>query len=361
MKGLKRQVSPGAAAFLVIIVLGIVQYVWWRGLVYKAQGPAPRPGGGAAPPPAADVLTLFGRDYVTVDTFAGDLEPGDADGPGYNARFDRPTGLTMDGAGTLYVADTGNHRIRTVRPDGTVSTFAGSVQGFADGPAGQARFNAPCGVCFAPDGSLYVADTGNGCVRRIHDGVVTTIVQRSQSAAGISMPAAIAYIPGVVPRLLVSDAASKFQKLFDMNGKLLGAFESTSSAVVTGEDVVAAAGKGSAIHGPIPISGAESVQDALKRPALRHISGWCSLGTMASLVTDTGHGAVFLEKNGRAEVLAGVANSALPVRDWRDGNGENAYFSDLTGIATDDKRFAYVADTSNNCIRRLTLPDFLFH
>jgi hypothetical protein len=49
------------------------------------------------------------------------------------------------------------------------------------------------------------------------------------------------------------------------------------------------------------------------------------------------------------------------VHDWRDGNGEVALFGVLTSVVTDGKRYVYISDTTNNCIRRLTMPDFMFH
>ena len=67
------------------------------------------------------------------------------------------------------------------------------------------------------------------------------------------------------------------------------------------------------------------------------------------------------QKHELAEVLAGVVCSAGPIRDWRDGNGEDCLFGRLTGIVSDGVKCAYVSDTSNNCIRRLTMPDFMFH
>src|SRR5258707_607297 len=111
MKGkFQKQIHPGVAAGLILIVLVIVQWVWWRGLVYRPPGQAPG-GGGPLQMPGGEQIVIVGRRDVIVETYAGDLEPGDANGLGYTARFDRPTGLALDGQGCLYVADTGNHRI----------------------------------------------------------------------------------------------------------------------------------------------------------------------------------------------------------------------------------------------------------
>jgi sugar lactone lactonase YvrE len=110
-----------------------------------------------------------------VTTLAGDGTPGFVDGPAIPARFNNPTGVAVDGTGKVYVADAGNHRIRVISA-GQVSTFAGSgTQGFANGPAAQARFNHPCGVATDSSGTIYVADAGNHQIRMIAAGQVSTL------------------------------------------------------------------------------------------------------------------------------------------------------------------------------------------
>jgi sugar lactone lactonase YvrE len=112
----------------------------------------------------------------TVATLAGSGEAGFADGPGAGARFSWPHGVAMDAAGNLLVADAGNHRIRRVAPDGAVTTVAGSgIQGFADGPAATAQFSSPTGVAVDAAGAIWVADNGNNRVRKVIGGVVTTV------------------------------------------------------------------------------------------------------------------------------------------------------------------------------------------
>ena len=112
----------------------------------------------------------------TVSTFAGSVE-GFADGIGAAAAFDTPSGLAFDHAGNLYVADTGNHAIRKVTPQGAVSTLAGDgTPGFADGPGAQARFDGPTDVAVGADRRVYVADTYNDRIRVIAtDGTVSTL------------------------------------------------------------------------------------------------------------------------------------------------------------------------------------------
>jgi sugar lactone lactonase YvrE len=103
-------------------------------------------------------------------------EAGLVDGPARAARFNGPRGLALSSDGDLFVADTGNHRIRRVQPDGTVSTLAGSERGLLDGPGSTARFASPEGLGVDEEGNLYVADRGNRCIRRVKgDGTVTTL------------------------------------------------------------------------------------------------------------------------------------------------------------------------------------------
>jgi NHL repeat-containing protein len=107
--------------------------------------------------------------------------------------------IAIDAAGNLYIADTGNHVVRKVVPgaDGvlgsgpsdeeTISTFAGTgIAGYAGdgGPAAAAKLREPHDVAVGPDG-VYIADTGNNCVRRVgNDGVITTVAGQCNDIGG---------------------------------------------------------------------------------------------------------------------------------------------------------------------------------
>ena len=125
-----------------------------------------------------------------ISTFAGTGRLGFSGdgGPATRAEFQDPTALAVAGDGTLFIADTGNSRIRVIRTSGVVSTLAGTGdQGFSGdgGPSAAARVNAPAGVAIAPDGSLYLSDTGNNRVRRIQvDGRIVTVA--GTGAAGFA-------------------------------------------------------------------------------------------------------------------------------------------------------------------------------
>lgn len=101
----------------------------------------------------------------TVSTFAGSSTAGYADGKGTEARFSNPYGIAIDANNTLFVADSDNDRIRKITADGTVTTIAGSTQGFADGTT-TAQFNYPKGIAVA-NGIIYVADEANNKIRKI--------------------------------------------------------------------------------------------------------------------------------------------------------------------------------------------------
>jgi sugar lactone lactonase YvrE len=112
----------------------------------------------------------------TVGTLAGGVE-GFADGLGNAAAFHTPSGLALDAAGNLYVADTGNHAIRKITPQGAVTKLAGTGEaGYRDGAGTQAQFNGPVGVAVDASGRVYVADTYNDRIRAIApDGQVSTL------------------------------------------------------------------------------------------------------------------------------------------------------------------------------------------
>jgi uncharacterized protein (TIGR03437 family) len=126
-----------------------------------------------------------------------------ADGPGSSAIFGGLEQITRDSNGNLYAADTINHRIRKVAPDGTASTVAGNgLMGFAgDGQAATAAsLNGPTGVGIDSKGNLWIADTGNRRIRKVTpDGEISTAAGTGHCAG--RPPACGQTLPGAVPAL----------------------------------------------------------------------------------------------------------------------------------------------------------------
>jgi len=128
------------------------------------------------------VIELVDPKTGAVTPLAGTWDQkGYADGAGAVAKFSMPYGIAVVN-GALVVADFENHRLRKVGLDGTVSTFAGSgTAGFADGDLAGAKLNKPQGLAAAANGDLYVTDTENFRVRRIHAGKIETIAGSGQA------------------------------------------------------------------------------------------------------------------------------------------------------------------------------------
>jgi len=114
-----------------------------------------------------------------VTTLAGTGKPGFRDGAAHQAQFNGPIGVALDAQGQVWVADTYNDRIRVITAEGQVRTVAGGDQpGFADGSAFSARFDTPCALVLDALGNVYIADTRNDAIRKLSPaGEVSTLVR----------------------------------------------------------------------------------------------------------------------------------------------------------------------------------------
>jgi hypothetical protein len=124
------------------------------------------------------VIQIYDPASSAISLLAGGLNaPGYRDGQSTAASFNQPYDLLELDDGTILVADFGNNRLRAVALDGTVTTFAGTgAAGRDDGALATASFNAPQGLTMDGAGNIYVTDTGNYLIRKISaDGQVTTV------------------------------------------------------------------------------------------------------------------------------------------------------------------------------------------
>lgn len=123
------------------------------------------------------VIELLDPASGKLTTLAGTWDAaGYADGAGAAARFNQPTGIVQGSDGRIVVCDYGNNRLRSVGLDGSVTTMAGTGKaGFSDGAMTGAQFSLPEAVARDAAGDLFVADSGNFRVREITGSTVTTI------------------------------------------------------------------------------------------------------------------------------------------------------------------------------------------
>ncbi|MDR2674299.1 MAG: IPT/TIG domain-containing protein [Opitutaceae bacterium] len=138
------------------------------------------------------VIRLIDLTAGAVSTFAG--QPGQAgrdDGDAALAKFNQPGDLVVDDAGDVYVADTGNSLIRVITTDASrnrvVLTLAGDITGFKDGAGADAWFDKPSAIALK-GGDLYVADTGNGVIRRIASDEAATVTTVEVHGAAVAVP-----------------------------------------------------------------------------------------------------------------------------------------------------------------------------
>ena len=142
---------------------------------------------------AGNVYVADGRNYKirkitpagVVTTLAGSGSSGVTDGIGTAASFQDPSGIAVDATGNIYVADSSNQKIRKITPAGVVTTLAGSgSRGAIDGTGTAASFNNPTGVAVDAAGNVYVADSDNQKIRKINAaGVVTTLAGSGTAGA----------------------------------------------------------------------------------------------------------------------------------------------------------------------------------
>jgi hypothetical protein len=271
-----------------------------------------------------------------VTTFAGTVgAPGSADGTGSGAQFWAPLDVAVDADGNVYVADTYNHTIRKITAAGAVTTLAGTVgaPGSADGTGATASFNSPSSVAVDGDGNVYVADKNNHTIRKIApDGVVTTLAgtagasgsaDGTGNAAGFNSPSGVA----------VDGSGNVY--VGDTNNYVIRKI--TPAGVVT--TLAGAAGEWGSVDGPGSAA------------RFSYVYGLAVDGSGNVYVADTWHSTIRkITAAGNVTTLAGTADTF----GGADGTGGSARFFAPRDVAVDADGNAYVADTENHEIRKIT-------
>lgn len=226
-------------------------------------------------------------------------------------------GITLDGAGNLYVADRGGNTIRKVTPQGEVSTLAGSGdRGYVDGKGTEAKFHFPEDLVFAPDGNLYVADSYNNRIRKVSlAGDVSTLAGSTDGKADGPVGEAKFSLPGGI----TVDSAGTFY-VTDNNVKIRKIADGTVSTYPT----QFYGNRGMSV-GP---------------------DGKLYFTTNVNYINTV---KVIDPKSGDFSVLAGKGEAG-----YADGKGDKALFTGPSGIVVDPQGTAFVVDSDNHRIRRIT-------
>lgn len=248
-----------------------------------------------------------------------------SDGPGRNVFFKRPRGIWTDSKGNLFVSDAGHHIIRKISPDGYVSLFAGNgLPGNYNGIGAAASFSNPVGLFVNEKDEVFVADSGNHAIRKISPpGTVSTFVDGRSS---------FNYRPTII-------FVDKLGQAY-FNDALGGLYKRNATGRVFNMDAGANIGQLSGVF--------------WLRPT--HIIGDDN-GVI--YVADSGNHRICKSTNGGDyfTVLVGrqgYSNSTLSGRS--DGPAQSAGFYHPKAMVLDKKGNMYVADASNNLIRKIA-PD----
>jgi sugar lactone lactonase YvrE len=274
----------------------------------------------------------------TVSILAGGVNmPGNSEGPGAAARFNYPAGVAVDNSGNILVADSGNHKIRKITPDGVVSTYAGNgTRGTGNGPTVFSQFNGPVGVTVDAAGNVFVADAGNNKIRKIAGGVVSTL-----AGGGAGDEYGLVNETGISARFnnptgVVVDGGGNVFVADKFNHAIR---KITSDGVVT----------------TLTGDGAATFADGLLADArFNSPAGIAIDGTGNLFIADQNNNRIrevgFLTVvNLTVSTLAGNG-----VAGFADGAGTIAQFKSPTDITSDAAGNVYVADMQNKRIRKVT-------
>jgi len=349
-----------------------------------------------------------------VTTVAGTVGVGgSADGLGSAARFKAPTGIAIDSAGNLYITDTGNYTVRVMAPGGTVTTLAGvaGITGTADGTGSAARFGKPTALTVDGNGNVYVADLGR--IRKIAPGGIVTTVATTTDTIGYSFDATglvadgsgniyavdgrdseiLAIAPGGAVTLVAgvaggtgsadgTGAAARFNVpsgvAVDASGNTYVAdtrnstirkieYGGTVSTLAGSAGVLGSAdGRGSAasFYDPcgVAVDAAGNVYVADSgNAAIRKIS---SAGVVTTLAGSPAYAVAIANgesANGESVSTTLVPGNPTPIPlfpinggNGGDGTGSAAQFGDPAGLAVDSAGNIYVADSGYDSIRKVT-------
>ena len=275
----------------------------------------------------------------TITTIAGTGEfgfSGDG-GPAAAARLDFPYGVAVDSAGNVYIADTGNQRIRKIDSTGTITTIAGSGEfGFSGdgGPAVEAEFRNPYGVAVDSAGNLYIADTSNRRIRKIDStGTITTIAGTGEYGfSGDGGPAVEAELSQ--PRGVAVDSAGNVY-IADVNDHRIHKIDSTGT-------ITTIAGTGFGFGG----DGGPAAEAEFRRPDGVAVD---SAGNLY-IADSSDHRIRKVDSTGTITTIAGTGEYGF---SGDSGPAIQAQLKYPDDVAVDSAGNVYIADSGDHSIRKV--------
>jgi sugar lactone lactonase YvrE len=275
-----------------------------------------------------DITTIAGNGTAG---FSGD------GGPAIDAQLNDPISLALDPAGNVYIADTLNHRVRKVTPDGKITTIAGTGRGFFfgdNGPATEADLHDPRGLAVGGDGSLYIAEGGGDRIRRVDPtGIITTVAgngTRGFSGDGGPATQAQLFAPAQIQldpdgNLYIADAGNNMIRRVDRTGII---------TTVAGNGAKGFSGDGGPAH------------DA----QLNNVSGVAVNDAGNLYIADTGNNRIRkVDTSGRIATIAGTGDVGIA---GDGGPATRAQLNKLLSVSVGADGAVYIAD-GNNRIRKI--------
>jgi uncharacterized protein (TIGR03437 family) len=260
-----------------------------------------------------------------------------------SAQLNAPQGIAVDASANVYIADTGNARIRKVSSGGTISTYAGNgTPGYAgDGQAAtSAQLNLPIGLTVDPAGNLFIADYGNNVVRKvaISSGTVSTVAGHGvQSYGGDGQAATSAALNG--PLAVALDKAGNLYIADSQNNRVRVVTPAGTIGTVAGTGLPGYTGDGHSATSAQIVSPSGLVVDS---------SG-------GIYVTDSGSTVRKFTVGGPIFTIAGNGTQGY---SGDGGPATSAQLNAPMGMAVDSNGVLYVADTANSAIRTLQAAGF---
>jgi trimeric autotransporter adhesin len=270
---------------------------------------------------------------------------------GYSGDFDvatqaqlhSPSGVAVDAAGNLYIADSGNNVIREVTTDGSISTFAGDGLASYSGDAGtptRAGLHDPLDVAVGPNGTIYIVDTGNSFIRSVSGGAINFVAGSGSvgfagdgGSATASTTNAGAGVALYGPRAIAFDSAGNYYLADSGNGRIRKVDTKGIISTIAGNGTFGFAGDGSAATGA-----------NLNQP-----SG-VALDSQGNIyIADTGNARI--RKVSSSGTISTVAGNGMVSYSGDGGSATGAQLNGPLGVAADNTENLFIADSQNGVVR----------